>query len=160
MTKRSKYKIRPIPLKLAKEFVNQHHRHHKAPVGWKFGAGLYIEDELRGVILAGRPVARHNDDGYTLEVTRACTLGDSNAVSALYGAIRKAAKALGYNRLLTYTLDEEPGTSLRASGWTFSHTVEGRSWSSPSRPRVDKHPTVDKKAWVINLREDEERDVE
>lgn len=95
----------------------------------------------------GRPVARHNDDGWTCEVTRVATDGCKNACSALYGAAWRAAKALGYRRLITYTLASEPGTSLRAAGWRVIGQVKGRSWWTPTRPRFDKHPTLDKIAW-------------
>lgn len=99
--------------------------------------------------MVGRPVARHWDDGSTLEVTRCCVLdGIPNAASFLYGAARRAAFDLGYARIITYTLAAEPGTSLKASGWTQHHAVKGRSWTTPSRPRVDKHPTTDKWCWI------------
>lgn len=143
-------KLVPVSLKQASDFVNEHHRHHIAPTGWKFGVGLE-EDDLIGVIIAGRPVARMLDDGKTLEITRCCTLGHKNASSMLYGAIRRAAKALGYERCITYTLLSESGISLRACGWTPTEIVRGRSWTTPSRPRIDKHPLEDKQRWEIIL---------
>lgn len=109
-------------------------------------------EETVGIVMAGRPVARGLDDGLTLEVTRCCVLeGHKNANSMLYGAIRRAAKALGYAKLVTYTLASEPGDSLRASGFTLTGVVAGRSWTTPSRPRTDKHPTVDKLRWEVEL---------
>ena len=101
--------------------------------------------------MAGRPVARMLDDGYTLEVTRCCTLGDKNASSMLYGAIRRAAKALGYKKCITYTLESESGISLKASGWTHVSDVRGRSWTTPSRPREDNHPLDNKRRWEVIL---------
>jgi len=141
----------PITLAQAQTFVKEHHRHHGTVTGWKWGVGVEHEDVLVGVAIAGRPVARGLDDGFTLEVTRCCTDGTPHACSMLYGAVRRAAKALGYTRLITYTLEDEPGTSLKAAGWVQTATVQGRSWSCPSRPRTDKHPTVDKVRWEAPL---------
>ena len=138
----------PCELREANAFVAQHHRHHKPVVGHKFSVA--VADELgtvRGVAIIGRPVARGRQDGWTLEVTRVATDGTPNACSALYAAAWRAVRAMGYRRLGTYTLASEPGTSLRAAGWRVIHEVEGRSWSCPSRPRVDQHPTTDKTLW-------------
>ena len=108
--------IVPITLKDAKEFIKQNHRHNKPPTGWKFGIGLMYREELIGVATAGRPVARHLDDGFTLEINRTCTDGTPNANSKLYGAVWRAAKAMGYKRAITYTQANETGSSLRAVG--------------------------------------------
>jgi hypothetical protein len=82
-------------------------------------------------------------------VTRLCTLGHKNAPSMLYAACWRAARAIGYRRLITYILDSEPGTSLRAAGWRCLGEVRGRSWSCDSRPRIDKHPTQGKLRWEV-----------
>lgn len=138
----------PLPLDEANAFVRQHHRHHSPVVGHKFSIGVADESgTVRGVAIVGRPVARSRDDGLTLEVTRLATDGCPNACSALYAAAWRAAKALGYQRVGTYTLASESGTSLRAAGWHVVHEVSGRSWSCPTRPRVDKHPTEAKLLW-------------
>jgi hypothetical protein len=101
----------------------------------------------------GRPVARMLDDGHTLEVTRVATTGARNACSLLYAAAWRAARALGYARLFTYTLAEEQGASLRASGWTLDRRTLGGSWSCPSRPRMDRHPLGMKSRWVLGRRD-------
>lgn len=88
-----------------------------------------------GVAIVGRPVSRRLDDRLTLEVTRVATDGTPNACSALYGACARAAREMGYARIVTYTLAEEPGTSLRAAGWERDGESPGGSWSKPSRPR-------------------------
>ncbi len=109
--------ISPVTLG-AKAFISRHHRHNKPPVGHKFSIGLRNDaGELIGVATAGRPVARHLDDGLTLEVNRTCTTGERNANSALYGAVWRAAKAMGYQRCITYTRADESGASLRAAGF-------------------------------------------
>jgi hypothetical protein len=102
---------------------------------------------LYGVVTVGRPVARENQNGWTLEATRLTVDTMPNACSMLYAAAWRAARALGWRRLITYTLKTEPGTSLRAAGWKVIGEVKGRSWSTPSRPRIDKHPTLDKICW-------------
>lgn len=138
----------PLPLDEANAFVSQHHRHHVPVIGHKFSIGVSDDaPAIRGVAIVGRPVARGRDDGLTLEVTRLATDGCANACSALYAAAWRAAKAMGYVRIGTYTLDIEPGTSLVAAGWTLIHEVKGRSWDCESRPRVDKHPTQGKLLW-------------
>jgi hypothetical protein len=103
--------------------------------------------EVRGVAIVGRPVSRALDNGLTLEVNRVATDGCPNACSALYGASWRAAKALGYRRLVTYTLEDEGGASLRGAGWRVVAERKGGSWDCPSRPRVDKHPLQGKLRW-------------
>lgn len=144
--------IVPITLADANAFVEIHHRHHKKVVGHKFSIGV-VDDSgtLRGVAIVGRPVSRHRDDGFTLEVTRLATDGCGNAPSSLYSAAWRAARAMGYERIGTYTLVTEPGTSLRAAGWRVVHEVRGASWDRTDRPRTDKHPTVNKRLWEPDL---------
>lgn len=125
--------IVPVTFRQACAFVEQHHRHHRAPVGAKFAVGVADENGLVGVAIVGRPVARHFDDGRTLEVNRTCTDGTRNANSLLYGASWRAAKALGYRRLVTYTQAGESGSSLRASGWRIVAERPARgSWAESS----------------------------
>lgn len=137
----------PCAFSEAAEFVRKHHRHHTPPVGHKFSIGAVADDEWVGVVIVGRPVARRRDDGFTLEVTRLCTLGHPNACSFLYGAAARAAFALGYQRIGTYTLKSEPGTSLKAAGWKLIGETGGKSWSVPTRPRTDKHPLEPRLIW-------------
>lgn len=143
--RQQKLRILPCDYAEAKAFVEQHHRHHKPPCGHKFSLCVCDEDDkVRGVVMVGRPVARGNDDGMTLEVTRLASDGCDNVCSCLYGAAWRATKCLGYARLITYILDTEPGTSLKASGWKCLGQRGGGTWNCPSRPRVDKHPTQKK----------------
>jgi hypothetical protein len=136
----------PITFGEAAEFVHLHHRHHPPSVGHKFSIAVGDGNGAgRGVAIVGRPVARHNDDGWTLEVTRVATDGAKKACSMLYGACWRAAKALGWRRLITYTLVTEPGTSLRAAGWKLVGSTPGRPWTCKSRPRVTREPTLGEK---------------
>lgn len=141
--------LRLVPTTIgdAREFVAQHHRHHGSPVSALFAIAVADGDVVRGVALVGRPVARALQDGYTAEITRCCTDGAKNACSMLYGAAWRAAKALGYQRLVTYTLASEPGTSLVASGFRIVGRTTARSWDCASRPRVDRAPLQEKLRW-------------
>lgn len=141
--------IVPVTLSEAKAFVERHHRHHKAPQGGRFAIGAAKDGEVVGVVIVGRPVARMLDDGWTAEVTRCCTDGTRNAPSMLYRAAWRAARAMGYRRLVTYTLPEEGGASLRAAGWRLIGEAGGGSWRRESRPRVDLHPTQTKLRWEL-----------
>ena len=138
--------LRAVPISFAEAaaFVLNHHRHHTPPRGHKFSIGAADGEALVGVVIVGRPVSRIRDDGSTLEVTRLCTVGHSNACSFLYGRAARAAFALGYQRIGTYILKSEPGTSLAAAGWKLIAETSGGSWDTPSRPRIDKHPTQPK----------------
>lgn len=143
-----KFGVVPLPLAEANAFVEQHHRHHGRVVGHRFSLGVADADgQVRGVAIIGRPVARRLDDGMTLEITRVATDGCKDACSALYGAARRAVFALGYKRLLTYTLSSESGASLRAAGYRLIGEAGGGAWGRTGRPRVDKHPLQVKLRW-------------
>lgn len=137
----------PLLFDEACALVTQLHRHHKPSPGFIFAVGASLDGKPVGVAMCGRPVNRIRQDGFTLEVTRLATDGTRNGCSFLYGACARAAFALGYRRIGTYTLASEPGTSLRAAGWRLIGEVKGRSWSCESRPRVDTHPLQNKLAW-------------
>lgn len=141
----------PVDFSEACAFVAAHHRHHVPPVGHKAAIACARAGQVVGVAILGRPVARRLDDGWTLEVTRVATDGTRNACSKLYGAAWRLAEALGYRRLITYTLKTESGSSLRAVGWRSveATTRPGQSWSVRSRPRVDKHPLQGKIRWEV-----------
>ncbi|MBL4952067.1 hypothetical protein JK635_07570 [Neobacillus sp. YIM B02564] len=144
-----KLETRPITLKEACSFVNKHHRHHISPQGHKFSIALFDGELVVGVIIAGRPVSRYQDDGLTLEVTRCCVKEVyKNGVSKLYAAACRVAQAMGYKRVITYTLTIENGSSMRASNFKLERINKGGSWNSRSRVRKDKHPTGTKYLWV------------
>ena len=144
-------RITPITLREASAFVEKHHRHHKPPQGALFAIAASEGDQVVGVAIVGRPVARLANDGWTAEVTRLCTIGNKNACSMLYGASWRAARAMGYRKLITYTLPEEGGASLRGAGWTGLGQPGGGSWSRKDRPRVDTHPTQTKLKWCRGI---------
>ena len=151
--------IIPITFRKAKQFIAENHRHSKPPQGHKFSIGLQLENELVGVVMVGRPVARRLDNGLTAEVLRCCTLGHPNACSMLYGAAWRAAKAMGYKKCVTYILDTEKGVSLKASNWKIDGLVTGdhKAWGKRNpkfegyteKRLVSKGQYQDKQRWVI-----------
>lgn len=123
----------PVTLREASAFIAQHHRHNKPPRGWKFGLGVQVAGSLVGVATAGRPISREimTREPLTLEVNRTCTDGSRNANSALYGAIWRAARAMGYTRCITYIQGDETGASLKAAGWRKVKDLPARgSWAA------------------------------
>ena len=130
-------KITPSTIKAAKRFIAQHHRHNKPPHGGLFAVAIEDGGEIVGVGIAGRPVALKLDDGHTVEITRNCTAGARNGCSMIYGALCRAAKALGYDKVVTYTLASEAGTSLRAAGFVVVHRQnKATPWNTAKRPRT------------------------
>ena len=112
----------------------------KATAGHKFSIGCAKDGELVGVAIVGRPVSRYLDDGWTLEVNRLCTTGEKNACSILYAASARAAKAMGYRKIITYTLDSESGSSLRAAGWNCAGLAGGKCWTGSRKPASALYP--------------------
>ena len=152
----------PVSLKYANAYIEELHRHHKAVQGHKFSIGCEQSGKVCGVCIVGRPVSRHMDDGKTLEVTRLCTDGTKNACSFLYSRAARIAKEMGYERIITYILETENGSSLKASGWHLADgECGGGDWSCHSRPREleitqmsfipgkeVKYPTCKKQRWI------------
>ena len=141
--------IVPCSISDALEYVAQYHRHGGAAHTYSFALAVADGETVRGVAIVGHPVARRLQDGWTAEIIRLCTDGAHNACSMLSRAAWRAARALGYRRLVTYTLASEGGASLRAAGWTEIGRAGGGSWSRRLRPRVDRHPTQVKLRWEI-----------
>lgn len=143
----------PLELREANALVDALHRHHRPVVGHRFSLGAITSDgQLCGAAIVGRPVARMVPKREVLEVTRLVTDGTHNACSILYAASARAAKALGYRRIQTYTLSTEGGASLRASGWVDEGEAGGGQWiRSDGRPRRSDQPTEVKTRWALDL---------
>lgn len=151
-------KIIPITFPVANDFVRKLHRHHAPLPGgfaW-FCCAAVLDGAIRGVAIAGRPTNRNNDDGQTVEVLRVATDGTKNAPSALLGACARAAKEIGAWRIITYILEEEPGTSLKAAGWK-KEKEEITSWWTHSGSRTPaikrEHHNLCKARWGVIFRE-------
>lgn len=159
-------KAKPLTLKEANAFIDELHRHHSHCKGDKFRIGAEVDGKLVGVAQCGRPVSRHLDDGRTLEVIRLCTDGTKNVCSFLYSRCARVAQELGYEKIITYILESELGSSLKASGWYCDKKqAGGGSWDCKSRPRElestqisifstkQKYPTERKQRWAKNLKQ-------
>ena len=119
----------PLELKDANAYVEKYHRHHKAVSRDKFRVGCEEDGELVGVIQVGRPLSRHLCDGETVEVLRCCTNGRPNVASFLYSRVARIAREMGYKKIITYILQSEHGTSLKASGWICEGEAGRPTWS-------------------------------
>jgi len=140
----------PVSLDQANEHVAAWHRHNEPVVQAKFCVGAADDaNVLRAVAIVERPKARGNCDGMTVEVTRVASDGTRNANSLLYGACARAAFALGYRRVITYTQADESGSSLRAAGYRVIASRPSRpGWDTPSRPRADlSYRTIPRQLW-------------
>lgn len=151
-------KLRVVPAELAEAnaLVSQWHRHHQPSVGHRFSLGVVDENgDWHGAYIVGRPVARlAGSPREVLEVVRLVTDGTPNACSMLYAAAARAGKALGFVRIQTYILEEEPGTSLKASGWTYEGPAGGGQWKhTDGKPRRTNQPTSMKGRWAKWLNE-------
>lgn len=126
-------RVVPVSLAVANAFIARLHRHHPPVVGHRFSLGAMDGGRLVGVATVGHPVARLLDQRRLVEVNRLCTDGTKMACSFLYGAAARAAQAMGYFAILTYTLDEEGGMSLRGAGWWGEPTPDlVKTWHTPS----------------------------
>lgn len=133
-----RYSTHWLPLREAHAFIARHHRHHKPAQGGIVALGIYCPDNsLIGCGIIGRSVNRLQGPA-CCEITRSCLLdGHDHAASALLGRLRRVAQALGFERMVTYTLESEPGTSLRAAGWIQDELMfNPREWHTPARPRL------------------------
>ena len=143
-TRTNALRVAPITLAKANLFVQTYHRHSRPVAGHLFAVSAVSGQRTVGVAIVGRPVSRHLDDGISAEITRVCTDGTRNACSILYGAARRAAKAIGYANIYTYTLPEEGGASLRAAGFRLDKVTAGapaQQWHS--RPGRNAQPIGD-----------------
>lgn len=150
MTLRNKW----IPIRIANDFIAEHHRHHKPVVGAIFCLGTYQGSELCGVTTVGRPSARKFNSQEITEVTRLGTFGTKNACSKLYSACARIAREMGFLKIITYTGIDEEGVSLIASGWVcVDDNCGGLNWNGRERViqtllgEEEKYPAIKKKRW-------------
>lgn len=139
------YEVIPIFRKQAQEFIRKHHRHNKPPVCDIYRIALKLDNQIVGVCVVGRPMSPSLCDGLTVEVVRLCILEDHNlrnACSMLYGRACRIAQAMGYNKIITYTLVTEKASSLKASGFQKELVSGPHTWDRPNagRPRQMHFP--------------------
>tara|TARA_R100001082_G_scaffold90748_1_gene57343 strand:+ start:69 stop:548 length:480 start_codon:yes stop_codon:yes gene_type:complete len=136
----AKLKVIPLTLKSANAYVEDFHRHNKPCVGHRFSIGALDENEnIVGVAIIGRPVARMLDDGLTAEVNRLCTNDDSpkNVCSFLYARAWRIWQQMGGERMITYTLQSENGSSLKGAGWKIvGKTNKNDFWNTRKKTNV------------------------
>jgi hypothetical protein len=173
--------LKAIPMNLAEAnlLVKAHHRHNGVlRSGCFFAIGCIDTDRqaiqdapLRGPngelvvgsVIVGPVAARLLYRPWAAEVRRLVTDGTPNACSFLYGAAWRAAKALGYEGLITFTLTVEPGKSLLASNWRLDEAhVPVRTWRSRApefahlrwseRPVTANSPALPRFRWFIGRR--------
>lgn len=142
--------LHPITVKAAMAWVRQTHRHLPVMQGGLFAVAVQSSGELRGVAIAGNPARVWQGTG-RIVISRVSTDGAQNGCSMLYGAICRAAKALGYREAWTYTLLDEPGTSLRAAGFMDMGLTGAGEWSRPSRSRTAAVRPEPKRRWMRQL---------
>lgn len=142
--------IVPLTLSQANTMVADLHRHHKPAVGHRYSLGVFGDDGIvHGAAIVGRPVSRELPQYEIAEVSRLVTDGTKNACSALYGACARVAKEMGFRKIQTYILDSEPGTSLKAAGWSYESTTAGGDWNHSWRKgRRTDQPMVAKQRWA------------
>lgn len=137
----------------AKAFIALHHRHNRKYVGDKFRVGAAWGDEIVGVAVAGKPTSRiiQQREPQTVELIRLCVRRGAprNTLRTLHAAILRAAWALGYTRVISYTLKSESGNSMRDAGYRVIGEIKGRSWNCRSRPRIDGHAIEERLIWDV-----------
>lgn len=143
--------IRPLTLSSANYFVTKFHRHHKAVVGHRFSIGAFKGpnniNDIVGVAIVGRPVARETEIYNVAEVLRLCTDGTKNSCSFLYSACARIAKEMGFKKIQTFILATEPGTSVIAAGWKLAGETVGGDWNSGHLNRRIDQPMGPKKRY-------------
>ena len=147
----NKLQIRPIHLREANDYVRKYHRHNIPTAGGKFAIKCCNEEEIVGVAICGRPIARKFDDGKTLEIYRCCTNGTKNACSKLYGASVRIARDMGYKKIITYTLESENGASLKASNFRCVGISGGKEWTGERKREYFVAPKEMKNRWECEL---------
>ena len=144
-------RLTPLTLKEANQFVVAHHRHHGRVVGHRFSLAARLsstDGPIVGAVVVGRPVSREINQYRVAEVTRLTTDGTKNVCSFLYSAAARVAREMGFERIQTYVLESEPGTSLKAAGRQFDGMTDGGDWNySWRKGRRTDQPMCRKQRW-------------
>lgn len=163
------YKVVPITGRAARAWIERTHRHLPKLQGALFAVAVSLDGEVVGVATAGNPPRVWQGTGRFV-ITRCAALSDLPGVgfnpdtgqpwpapvcTMLYAALCRAGRALGYREAWTYTLSEEHGTSLRASGFEQAGETGGGEHDRPSRPRAPAINADPKGRWFRILRHDQ-----
>lgn len=149
--------IRPCSVKEAAIIVRQLHRHLPVIQGGLFACAVEQDGAIVGVAIAGNPAQEWQGTG-RIVITRCAVETDTegrtvarNASSKLYGAICRAAEALGYAEAWTYSLPEESGDSLRGAGFEDMGVSAGGEHDRQARPRAPAVRPDPKRRWLRRL---------
>lgn len=141
-TPADKLRVVPCSLRKANDFVEVYHRHsiRTSRDGGKFALAAALGTSVVGVAIVGNPLSATLMDGFSAEVLRVCVLPDAprNCNSLIYGACRRVWFEMGGVLILTYTLTEESGASLRGAGWELAAEVKGhdtKTWGKKDHLR-------------------------
>ena len=134
-------KLQPITIRDANAWVLERHRHNPPVQGALFALAVSTDDgQLVGVAIVGRP-PRGLQDGHTVDIRRVCTNGYPNACSFLYSRCRRAAAALGYSRVISYSRQDEGGASLRGAGFELDAKLPARDAVKANKQRIRVNST-------------------
>ena len=147
--------LRPVTIRAAKKWNAEVHRRLPALQGAMWSVQLRHGGQRVGVAIVGHPAQEWtNEEEDTLAVLRVAVLESPTlngwrhgGCSMLYGSCSRAARDMGALNLVTYTHLDEPGTSLRASGWIDGGLTDGGEWDRPGRPRQLVIDSERKRRW-------------
>lgn len=119
-------RVVPCTIKAAMRWIAEHHRHLPLVNGGRFTVAIADDSGMRGVGMVG------------------------NGPRVWEGTSKMIM--LGYTEAWTYTLPDEPGTSLRAAG--FAHMGESAGGGNHSSTKRHREPAVcpqPKQRWMRKL---------
>lgn len=157
------YSVRPVTVKAAQAWCRQVHRHLPNVQGGLFATSVWDRHSCVAVGIAGHPPRVWLGTGRVV-ISRVAALqlpdvidsaGKAHpapACTMIYRSLCDAARALGYREVWTYTLPDEPGSSLRDAGFTEQGETRGEEWDRPSRSRGPAVNAQKKRRWMRELR--------
>lgn len=149
------FKVIPISIKDANAFVIRHHRHNSKVRAAKYCIAALKNNTIVGVLVASIPNSRLLNDRLTIEFVRVCTDGTKNAISFLVSKGRRIAQSMGYQKIITYTLQEEYGASMKASGFIIEYKQKRiNNWNNAHGRQRETLLLFENKLkcrWSINL---------
>ena len=86
--------IVPLTVENALVFLASHDRHYRSDAKPIFAIGISTEEKLCGAVIVGAA------EGAELQLSHIYSAGESLGYTLLYGAAWRAAKALGYERMI------------------------------------------------------------
>jgi len=127
--------VRPCTVRRALAWIARVHRRLPHLQGAMWAVRVECQGETVGVAAVGNPARLLAEQGILCVLRVAVLEGQPNVCSMLYGACSRTARAMGASDLVTYTHQDEPGTSLRAAGWVYDGETAGGEWGRSGRPR-------------------------